>query len=84
MLTAVTLSVVIQWLFGKCSKRNKVQSAPTEGPAEEEESEDFVIASEPEDATEDVTEGPIESQTIEEAVEGQRADVAPTTIQEEP
>ena len=50
MLKAVTLSVVIQWLFGKCSKRNKGQSTPAVEQSEGEDSEDFEIVSEPEDA----------------------------------
>ena len=36
---AITLSVIIQWLFGKCTKRNRAQSTPSQRPEEEETSE---------------------------------------------
>ena len=62
MLTAITLCVIVQWLLGKCTKRNKAQSTPTEKSDEEEESEDFEIVSEPEEATERVAEEQIEAE----------------------
>ena len=66
LLTAITLSVVVQWLFGKCKRRNRTQSTPVETP-QEEESEDFEIVSEPQEANE---------ATIQEAVEAATEEVA--------
>ena len=62
LLAAIVLSMIGQWLFGKCAKRYKTRSTPIERPEEQEES-DFEIVSEPEEATEEQTEARTEAQT---------------------
>ena len=46
MIVAVALSIATQWLFGKCSRRNKKKDIPIEAPNEpsneEEVKEDLI------------------------------------------
>ena len=51
-LTAITLSTIVQWIFGQRARRNRVQSTPPEMPQEEEASDGFEIVSEPEEVNE--------------------------------
>ena len=69
MLTAVTISMIMQWLFGKCKRRNKAQSTPDPQlqQSQEEESEDFEIVSEPEDPIEAEAQEAEEVEAIQEA-----------------
>ena len=69
LLAAITLIVIVQWLFGKCARRNRVQSTPSETPQEEEESEEFEIVSEPEEVNEVATEEPTMTEVVEEATQ---------------
>jgi hypothetical protein len=77
LLTAVTLSVIGQWLFGRRNRRNRTQSTPTEPQQEEEESEDYEVIEEPTEEVEEVIEELIEeveeiaAEPIEEAEEVQ-------------
>ena len=86
MLTAITLSVIVQWLFGRCARRNKVQSTTPEVPQEDEVSEDFEVVSEPEEVNEVATEEPIPTEVVEEATqeEAQEGQVSEAQTTEEP
>jgi hypothetical protein len=68
-LTAITLSVIMQWLFGKCKRRNKAQSTPDPQlqQSQEEESDDFEVVSEPEDLIEAEAQEAEEVEAIQEA-----------------
>jgi hypothetical protein len=71
--------MIMQWLFGKCKRRNRTQSTPDPPPQErqeEESEEDFEIVSEPEDPIE------AEAQEVEEAEPQPEEDCE--VIQEEP
>ena len=95
LLIAVTLSLIGQWMFGKCTKRNRTQSTLPVESIEEEESEEFEIVSEPEEEIERATEeprtseaevediNPGEAPTVEQTTEGQTPEVQTTEVQTE-
>jgi len=85
MLTAITLSVIVQWLFGKRKRRNKVQSTPDPPPQEqqEEESEYFEVASEPQDANEVETQEAEEAEAIQQAIAEATQEVIEDAVQQE-
>jgi hypothetical protein len=75
----------VQWLFGKCKRRNKVQSAPNVPLQEQqgEESEDFEVVSEPQEANEVATQEVEEAEATQETIAEATQEVIDEAVQQE-